>query len=59
MKHFLANIFTEGIGLWILEVFRAMIIQRLKYALQRFIITLILVFLFAKMNKYWMGISQN
>ena len=48
---FLVNIFTEGIGLWILEVLRAMIIQRLNYALQRFIIALILTFFFVKINK--------
>ena len=48
---FLVNIFTEGIGLWILEVLRSMIIQRLKYALHRFIIALILKFLSGKMNK--------
>ena len=45
------NIFTEGIGLWILEVLRAMIIQRLKYALQSFKITFISKFLSDKMNK--------
>ena len=33
------------------EVLRAMIIQRLKYALQRFIIALILKFLSDKVNK--------
>ena len=48
---FLVNIFTQGIGLWILEVLRAMIIQRLKYALQRFIIALILKSLSDKVNK--------
>ena len=48
---FLVNIFTEGIGLWILEVLRAMITQRLNYALQRFIIALILKFLSGKINK--------
>ena len=48
---FLVNIFTEGIGLWILEVLRAMIIHRQKYALQRFIIALILKFLSDKINK--------
>ena len=48
---FLVNLFTEVIGLWILEVLRAIIIQRLKYAMQRFIIALILTFFFAKINK--------
>ena len=48
---FLVNIFTEGIGLWILEVLRAMIIQRLNYALQRIIIALILTFFCVKNNK--------
>ena len=47
---FLVNIFTQGIGLWILEALRAMTIQRLKYALQRFIIALLLNFLTDKIN---------
>ena len=48
-------------GHWPLDfgILRAMIIQRLTYAVQRFIIALILTFFFVKINKSWVGITAE